>query len=126
MAKQTYYIIKSSTFKGTWVSPRLPIAGGYRKRSIYADRYLGLGNLKVRQMNGMNYDRNRLLIFKTLASAQNACECANLVLKRLEVVGERGSMKLNDYEVIEYKPRKPISELKPVPLFGSTAYIIKN
>lgn len=124
MAKQTYYIIKSSTFKGTWVSPIN--AFSYRKRSIYADRYLGLGKLKVRQMNGMNYDRNKLLIFKTLASAQNACECANLVLKRLEVVGERGSMKLNDYEVIEYKPRKPISELKPVPLFGSTAYIIKN
>lgn len=124
MAKQTYYIIKSSTFKGTWVSPINRFA--YRKKAIYAERYLGLGKLKVRQMNGMNYDRNKLLIFKTLASAQNACECANLVLKRLEVVGERGPMQLNDYKVIEYKPRKAISELKPVPLFGSTAYIIKN
>lgn len=124
MAKQTYYIIKSSTFKGTWVSPIN--AFDYRKRSIYADRYLGLGKLKVRQMNGMNYDRSKLLIFKTLASAQNACECANLVLKQLEVVGERGPIMLNDYKVIEYKPRKEISKLKPVPLFGSTAYIIEN
>lgn len=124
MAKQTYYIIKSSTFKGTWVSPINPFA--YKKKAIYADRYLGLGKLKVRQMNGMDYNRNQLLIFKTLASAQNACFCANLILKRLEVVGERGLIQLNDYKVIEYKPRKPISELKPVPLFGSTAYIIKN
>lgn len=112
------YVVKSSTFKGVW---------GYydgRRKNVYAERYLGLGNLHVIQMNGMNYDRNKLLVFKTQQAAENACRCANATLRKLTVVGEHGEITLNDYKVIEYKPTKPITALAPVPLFGATGYVI--
>lgn len=112
------YAVKSSTFKGVWA-----YATGKRK-NVYAERYLGIGDLHIVQMNGMNYDRNKLLVFKTQQAAENACKCANAALKKLTVVGEHGEITLNDYTVIEYKPRKPISSFKAVPLFGGTAYTI--
>lgn len=113
------YAVKSSTFKGVWA-----YATGKRK-NVYAERYLGIGDLHIVQMNGMNYDRNKLLVFKTQQAAENACKCANAALKKLTVVNGAGKeITLNDYKVIEYKPRKEIGALKAVPLFGGTAYTI--
>lgn len=113
------YAVKSSTFKGVW---------GYydgRQKNVYAERYLGIGDLHIIQMNGMNYDRSKLLVFKTQKAAENACKCANMALKKLSVVGANGrEITLNDYKVIEYKPRKTITSMNPIPLFGGTAYTI--
>lgn len=118
------YIVKSSTFKGTWVTGiDNEVERVYRKR-IYADRYLGIGDMRIIQMNGMNYDRNKLLVFRTKAAADNACTCANATLRKLAVIGEQGTLTLNDYKVIEYKPRKSITKLEAIPMFGGTAYRI--
>lgn len=126
MAKnETLYIIKSTTYKGRWVTSPYSY-GGRKEKNVYAERYLGMGERRIIQMNGINYDRKKLLIFKDKKSADNACKCANAILKKLEVYGEHGSLELNEYRVIEYKPRKPISDAYIVPMFGGTAYMIRE
>lgn len=123
MAKnEKLYIVKSTTYKGRWVKP---FYNGVRsEKNVYAERYLGVGERRMIQMNGMNYDRTKLLVFKDKKAAENACICANAILKKLEVSGEYGALTLNDYAVIEYKPRKSITSMSPVPTFGGTAYTI--
>ena len=90
-----FYAIKSSTFKGMWAKDIDPISGKYITKSIYAERYLGIGNKRIIQMNGLNYDRHKLLLFKTQRAAESACKCANATLKKLAVVCSQGEIELN-------------------------------
>lgn len=111
------YIIKSKTYKGFY----------HRKsRDVYAERYLAKGKRTIIQMNSINFDRTKLLIFKDKAIADTMCKIANDTLKKLDIYGDRGSIKLEDYQVIKYKPKKAIhiNELIPTPLIGGTAYTI--
>ena len=125
MAKnKKLYIVKSRTYKGRWVKRAYP--NQEVERNIYAERYLGVGERGMIQMNGMNYDRTKLLIFKSKKAAENACICANMFLKKLEVIGEYGALSLNDYAVIEYKPRKPITNMVEVPAFGGNGYLVRE
>lgn len=126
MAKnEKLYIVKSSTYKGRWITSPCS-CGGSREKNVYAERYLGVGERRIVQMNGMKYDRKKLLVFKSKEAAEKACICANAVLKKLEVYGEYGPITLSDYRVIEYKPRRAISSTTAIPIFGGTAYTISG
>lgn len=114
---EKYYIIKSSTFKGVWASYNY-YYDITKVRKIYAERYIAAGENGVIQMNSMNYNKNKLLIFKNKEEAEVACEVVNKMVKKLEVRNENGKwILLNDYKVKEYNPRIKISNLKANSLF---------
>lgn len=121
MKTEKLYIVKSSTFKGVWQY------WDGRKKDVIAERYLGVGDTKIIQMNGINYDRSKLLVFKSREAAEKACLCANIALQKLAIYSpDHGKMiELKDYKVKEYKSKRPITSMKAVPLFGCTAYTIE-
>lgn len=116
------YIIKSKTYKAQYIKyyPYRHVC------DLYAERYLAKGKLKIIQMNSINFDRNKLLIFKDKATADVMCKIANETLKRLTIYSECGVKELNDYEVVKYTPKKEINinALITTPLIGGTAYTI--
>lgn len=121
MKKEKLYIVKSSTFKGVW-----KYWDGSTK-DVIAERYLGIGDTQIIQMNGMNYDRKKLLVFKSREAAEKACMCANSALQKLAVYSPHYGevIPLKDYKVKEYTSKRPINSMTPIPLFGGTAYTIK-
>ena len=120
---EKYYIIKSSTFIGVWARRNYFSFNYYdytiKTRNIYAERYIAVGKKSdIIQMNGMRYNKEKLLIFKNKEDAELACEVINKMVKKCEVENEYGKLiLLNDYKVIEYKPRIKISNLKSNELF---------
>lgn len=116
---EKYYIIKSSTFKGVWASYNY-YYDVTKVRNIYAERYIAVGKKgDIIQMNGMRYNKEKLLIFKNKKDAEVACKVINKMIKKCEVENEYGKLiLLNDYKVIEYNPRIKITNLKSNALFA--------